>query len=180
MAWFVVAGAVAAGMYAADRNKTVTCTYCKTQCKKREFVPYHFDGQDEEKFAVKWLRKKLPLCAACGQRMEEAYKTVLKNLKYVEVYPIDSKDRSYAKRIKGKVPVEIDSKGYCDSKEEALKELKINALLHRSNTVTDVYYDYTASIDDLGRPCEVWIAKGTAHIKPKEEENKENEIVQKG
>lgn len=164
MAWFVIAGAAVAGMYAIDRNKTVSCSYCKKQCRKKDFDYYSFAGQEEEKFARKWLRKKPPLCTECGKKMEDAYKLVLKNIDCVAVVPIESKGNKYQKRIKNRVPVAIDSQGYYDSKEEALKELKINALLHRSSIVTDVYYDHNAGFDQKGNPADVWIAKGTAYV----------------
>ncbi|MBP3296110.1 MAG: hypothetical protein J6M27_05970, partial [Lachnospiraceae bacterium] len=63
----------------------------------------------------------------------------------------------------GLVPITLDSEGA--SEKEALAELKINAILHQSDTVIDIYYDDRSY--DGPYPYTRYIAKGTAYVPEK-------------
>ena len=166
MAWFLVPVAIAGAGYAAKRfheNRMVTCSCCGKQSKNSSFERYDFMGSREEHFANYWIRKRDPLCKKCGQLIEEAYKIVLKKLEDVETYPIGYKGKEYEERIAGLVPVTIDSEG--TSEGDALYQLKINAVLHHSETVIDIYYDDRSYVGPY--PYTRYIAKGTAYVKEK-------------
>ena len=166
MAWFAVPVAIAGVGYAAKKfneNRIITCSCCGKQSKNRNFEHYEFMGSREEHFANYWLHKRAPLCKKCGQLIEEAYKIVLKKMDDVETYPIGDKGKKYEERIAGLVPITLDSEGA--SEEEALAELKINAILHQSDTVIDIYYDDRSY--DGPYPYTRYIAKGTAYVPEK-------------
>ena len=166
MAWFVIPVAIAGAGYAAKRfneNRIVTCSCCGKQSRNKNFERYDFMGAREERFANYWLRKHDPICKKCGQLIEETYKIVLKKVEDVEAYPIGYKGDEYAEKIAGKVPITLDSEG--TSEEDALYQLKINAVLHHCDTVIDVYYDDRSY--DGPYPYTRYIAKGTAYVSEK-------------
>ena len=166
MAWFVIPAMIAGAGYAAKRineNREITCSCCGKKSKNRNFERYSFMGSREEHFANYWLCKRDPLCKDCGRLIEEAYKIVLKKVGDVETYPIGYKGKEYQERIAGLVPVTLDSEG--TSEEDALYQLKINAVLHHSDTVIDIYYDDRSY--DGPYPFARYIAKGTAYVPEK-------------
>ena len=170
MAWFLVPVAIAGAGYAAKRfneNRTVTCSCCGKQSKNKSFERYDFMGSREEHFANYWIHKHDPLCKKCGQLIEEAYKIVLKKVEDVKTYPIGYKGKEYEGRITGMVPITLDSEGA--SEEEALYELKINAVLHHCDTVIDIYYDDRSY--DGPYSYTRYIAKGTAYVPEKTANN---------
>ena len=166
MAWFVIPVAIAGAGYVAksySENRIVTCSCCGRKSKNKEFEYYNFMGSREEHFAKYWLRKNEPICKKCGQLIEDVYKIVLKKIGDVETYPIEYKGKEYEDRIVNKVPITIESVGA--SEEDALYELKINAVLHQCDTITDIYYDDRSYEGTFSYTR--YIAKGTAYV-PKE------------
>ena len=166
MAWFVIPGVIAAvgAAKVINNNRTITCGCCKKKNSNKNFDYYKFDGVEESVFASRWLHVYEPLCKECGLLVDEVYRIVLKKINDVETYPIQYKGKKFEKRIRNKIPINLDSDGHHGSESAALKELKINAVFHQCNTVINVIYDYNADEIGGGHYRFEYIAKGTAYV----------------
>lgn len=138
--------------------KIVECKCCGKRSKNKDFDYFKFYGEKSLRFASEWIYSQ-PLCNECGKLVEEVYKIVLKKVEKVETYPIQYNGKKFEKRIKNKVPIKIDNHVYsCYSAETALKNLKINAVFHQSDTVIDIIYDHE------GTSYVRYKAEGTAYV----------------